>query len=298
VTGKPSRGAVSPARGDFLAKLVHEVKMEVQNALQIHDLRKGLQERADLMATTGHLLVAPLDAAYGKTERLKFLVEEASGIAVNASRIAQLCDELDKDIVYCGRRTRSFMFFATMRTAAETYRFDRQIALTDTLEQCKQDFEHIASTREIAITLEPHGEIPPAHFDEEKLQIAFSNLLDNAVKYSHAKRVIRIELRYDKVTELYVASVSDFGLGIPAEEYETIFLPYARSKLQDPRRFIQGTGIGLSVVKQIIRRHGGKVWVTSRQGADPSGSRGTSSSVEGFNTTFWVHLNKRRKVIE
>lgn len=300
VAGRPIRGEVSSEDQDFLEKLVHEIKMEVQNALQIRDLRKGLQERADLMATTGHLLVAPLDAAYGKTERLKFLVEkkEGPGIAANASRIAQLCDELDKDIVYCVRRTRSFMFFATMGTSAEVYRFNREISLARILRECKQDFEHLASNRGISITFEPQGEIPVAPFDGEKLQIAFSNLLDNAVKYSDANRVIRIKLGYDKTAEVYTASVDDFGVGIPKKELEAVFLPYRRSKLWDPRRFIPGTGIGLSVVKQIISRHGGRVWITSGQGALPSGARTDSSLVEGFNTTFWIQLHKRRKQIQ
>jgi len=293
-----SRGAVSSRRLGFLEQLIHEIKIEVQNSLHIADLRKALQDRSDFMATAGHLLVAPLDAAYGKTERIKSLAEKALEAAPtpDAQRIAQLCDDLDKDITYCVRRTRGFMFFTTMGTTAESYRFDRVISLPDILAECKRDFEHLADTRGISIALETHGDIPSACFDGEKLQIAFSNLLDNAVKYSHSNRAIYLELRYDKSAEVYTTFISDFGLGIPPEEQETIFAPYRRSRLQDPRRFIPGTGIGLSVVRRIISRHGGKVSVTSKQGEDASGSG--SSSVEGFNTTFWVQLHRRRRRVE
>jgi signal transduction histidine kinase len=291
-----SRGIVSPRRQEFLGTLIHEIKIEVQNSFHIADLKKALQDRSDLMATAGHLLVAPLDAAYGKTELITLLIKKVAQIPYNSQRIKELCDQLDKDILYCVRRTRSFMFFTTMGTAAERYRFDREISITNIMNECKDDFQFLAEIRGIFIKLLVHENIPPANFDGERLQIAFSNLVDNAVKYSHTNHVINIDIHFNKTTEIYTISISDFGLGIPPKEQGTIFASYIRSKMQDPRRFIPGTGIGLSVVMQIIKAHNGKIWVTSRQGRDISGAG--SSSIEGFNTTFWIKLHRKRKVVE
>jgi signal transduction histidine kinase len=95
------------------------------------------------------------------------------------------------------------------------------------------------------------------------------NLLDNASKYSLDGSPLKIEAS----TNGYWCQVSviDNGIGIKKEDMERLFEPFSRlkSQLGEERG---GTGLGLTVVKQIVEQHGGKIWVESEYG---SGSRFT-----------------------
>jgi two-component system, OmpR family, sensor histidine kinase SenX3 len=101
--------------------------------------------------------------------------------------------------------------------------------------------------------------------DEELLITALRNLLDNAVAYSPEKTKVVVSTRLDgrQIVEL---SVSDQGIGIPERDLERIFERFYRV---DPARsrVTGGTGLGLAIVKHVTAAHGGKVTVTSKEGA-------------------------------
>src|SRR6266702_4518279 len=100
--------------------------------------------------------------------------------------------------------------------------------------------------------------------DEELLVTALRNLLDNAVAYSPEKtRVLVSTHLHGSTVEL---SVSDQGIGIPERDLERIFERFYRV---DPARsrVTGGTGLGLAIVKHVTAAHGGKVTVTSKEGA-------------------------------
>ncbi|MGN6794026.1 MAG: sensor histidine kinase [Streptosporangiaceae bacterium] len=101
--------------------------------------------------------------------------------------------------------------------------------------------------------------------DEELLITALRNLLDNAVAYSPEKTKVVVSTRLDgrHIVEL---SVSDQGIGIPERDLERIFERFYRV---DPARsrVTGGTGLGLAIVKHVTAAHGGRVTVTSKEGA-------------------------------
>lgn len=100
-------------------------------------------------------------------------------------------------------------------------------------------------------------------FDSEKLLIALQNLVDNAVKYTlpGGKVVITVERQGDYVQ----VKVKDSGVGIPKEDLPKLFSKFFRAAnvihLQT-----DGSGLGLFIVKSIIIRHGGQIWVDSAEG--------------------------------
>ena len=97
--------------------------------------------------------------------------------------------------------------------------------------------------------------------DPRLLDQVFTNLLSNAVKYSGKSR--RIEMRVTAVAERVEIAMRDFGIGVPADELPKLFTRFYRASTA---RGLPGTGIGLSLVKELVRLHGGEISVTSRVG--------------------------------
>jgi signal transduction histidine kinase len=94
--------------------------------------------------------------------------------------------------------------------------------------------------------------------DRKKLQRAFANLLDNAIKYNVLGG--RITASVGRSDEGVTVSIRDTGIGIPSEEIPRIFDRFYRV---DKSRSVPGAGLGLSLVQAIVRRHGGEVKVSS-----------------------------------
>jgi signal transduction histidine kinase len=99
--------------------------------------------------------------------------------------------------------------------------------------------------------------------DRDKLTQVMANLLNNAVKYSPNGGEIVVSTRAEGSTAHVV--VRDHGMGIPKEALESIFERYGRVE-SIATRHIQGTGLGLPIVRQIMQLHGGTVWAESTVG--------------------------------
>jgi light-regulated signal transduction histidine kinase (bacteriophytochrome) len=87
-----------------------------------------------------------------------------------------------------------------------------------------------------------------------------SNLISNAIKYSSKKVKPLIEIGYFMEKNEHVFFVKDNGIGFEMKYADHLFAPFQR--LHSSKEY-EGTGVGLSIVKNIIQRHGGRVWVTS-----------------------------------
>jgi signal transduction histidine kinase len=126
-----------------------------------------------------------------------------------------------------------------------------------------------ADEQQIKLTLQTTGEPVPAEVDGKAIQQALVNLIDNAVKHSAKGSAVRVGLEFQPAqVSLWV---EDEGEGIPPEEHEKIFERFYRLG-SELRRETQGVGIGLSIVRHIVRAHGGKISVRSAVG---QGSRFT-----------------------
>jgi len=124
------------------------------------------------------------------------------------------------------------------------------------LEQVKP----MADGREVRLEV-PTG-LPSIWADVELIQLAIRQLLDNALKYSPATAPITISAR--GAAGGVVISVTDQGPGVPEAEQSRIFERFYRSATD--RRHIAGTGMGLTIAREIMRAHGGEVSVASRPG--------------------------------
>ena len=104
------------------------------------------------------------------------------------------------------------------------------------------------------------------------LEIAFSNLINNAVKYVGKNGTVKVNLNSNN--ENIIVSISDNGIGIPHKDLKNIFKDFYRAS--NIQKSYEGTGLGLSFVKQIIERHSGDIKVESPSELGDLNNPGTS----------------------
>lgn len=103
--------------------------------------------------------------------------------------------------------------------------------------------------------------LPAITMDSDKIGQVITNLLDNAFKYSFRGEVIHVH--GVRLTNGIMFSVTDRGIGIPEKYKDTIFETYLRNIVEDETRFIDGSGMGLPIIKKILDLHGGSIEVKS-----------------------------------
>jgi PAS domain S-box-containing protein len=103
--------------------------------------------------------------------------------------------------------------------------------------------------------------LPFIYADEGQMIQLFQNLIDNALKF--CDKVPHIHITFSEDKDRYLFSVSDNGIGIEPQYFDRIFQIFQRLHIRDN---YTGTGIGLAISKRIVERHGGKIWVETKQG--------------------------------
>lgn len=148
----------------------------------------------------------------------------------------------------------------------EEGRYLNKVALSDISEvilSVIEDYKVEAEKKKIKINFNsPEGILPKIMLDVEKIKIAISNLLDNAVRYTLDGGEVDISIKnYEKEIEV---KIEDNGVGIPINEQEKMFTKFFRSS--NIRKIdTEGTGLGLYIVKNIIEAHEGKIWFDSEE---------------------------------
>ncbi|MEM6602238.1 MAG: ATP-binding protein, partial [Verrucomicrobiota bacterium] len=150
------------------------------------------------------------------------------------------------------------------------------VKISEFLDRVIADSSHfVGSGTQVIFEIEPGIDV--IHMDAFRMEQVFHNLIDNAQRHSESSRPIRIEVRRDPASSDYHFCVKDAGMGIPSDKLPLIFNRFyrvdrARSRMRG------GTGLGLTIVQEIMRAHGGNAWAESELG-------------EG--TTVWVSLPDR-----
>ena len=132
----------------------------------------------------------------------------------------------------------------------ETFRLDT--TLKEVIEQVQLTCTHQLLVKQL--------EAVNVHADKLRIEQVVSNFLTNAVKFSPGQGQVEISL----ITRdgMAICGIKDFGMGIPAQEQEKIFTKYHRVD-RDKSYTFPGLGLGLFIVKNIVEKHNGKVWLES-----------------------------------
>ena len=130
----------------------------------------------------------------------------------------------------------------------------------------------LAGTKGIGVTLDIPDDLPTLSIDRARMSQVISNLVTNAIKFSHRDTTITISAGADESECRF--SVTDQGQGIPESELPKLFSPFGKTRVR-PTDGEKSTGLGLAIVKKMVEAHRGHIDVSSR---------------EGEGSTFTVHL--------
>ena len=234
-------------------KLGNLLYLEKQNSLRQQELNN---EKLQFFTNITHELRTPLTLIVGPLEDLsgdRSLSEKAhKKISLIHQNAMRLLDLINKILDF--RKT-------------ETKNMPLKIAkgdLAKLVEEIGIKYEELNQNPDIKIITSVETSHNILYFDREVLEIILDNLISNALKYTE-KGEIRLTLREisENETPYTEIEVSDTGCGIPPSEYEKIFDRYYQVKSENPA---PGTGIGLSLVKNLAALHQGEISVSSEEG--------------------------------
>jgi signal transduction histidine kinase len=139
----------------------------------------------------------------------------------------------------------------------------KKINILEIIEQTIFEFSGETRKKDLeVIFIKPDTNIPQIDGDEEMIRVVIQNLLENSIKYSFKDHKIFIALKYNDKNKEIDISIRDNGIGIKESDKENIFNKFFRAENATEKDPL-GSGLGLFTTKNIIERHGGKIWFES-----------------------------------
>jgi signal transduction histidine kinase len=213
--------------------------------------------QSDFVAAVSHEFRSPLTTLRTLTELL------AHNRIVDESRRQQSYLFLERETHRLHRLVEDLLDFGRMESGRKQYRVQPHDAF-QLVRAAVADFTEEAAASGFHIETSLSSEPATVQADEEALRRALRNLLENAVKYSPECRTVWVK---GAVSDHQVAiSVRDRGMGIDSREQSEVFQKFVRGDAAK-KAGIKGTGIGLSMVRQIVDALGGEIRLESAVGA-------------------------------
>lgn len=225
--------------------------------------------RTDFISSVSHELKTPMVMLSGYSEALlDDIVTEPEEVKEMVSIIKDESDRMNKLVS-------ELLIIARMDSDDVLYDIKVQ-NFTMLLDELHQRFDYKLKDNNIELVIEAGSETVQFPFDYDKLNQVFTNLIDNAIRYTSRGDMITINVAEDN--EDYVSiEVRDTGTGIKRENLKHIFERFYKAD-EARTRGKHGTGLGLYIVSNIIKKHGGTI---------------TADSIFGEGTVFTIKLPRK-----
>jgi signal transduction histidine kinase len=239
--------------GDQAVAALTTAELVEQQRRAVQELERLNSAKSNFVSIVSHEFRTPLTGIQGFSELMRDedlspaeMKEYAGDINKDAQRLNRMITEmLDLDRMESGQMT------------LNRERTDINALIADAADRLS------ATAGRHPIKLNRDPELPLIDMDADKIKQVLLNLLSNAVKYSPDGGAITITTRI--AGGMVHVFVRDEGMGIPPDSLEKVFERYSRLE-SGATRYIQGTGLGLPISRQIVEMHGGRAWVESTLG--------------------------------
>lgn len=224
--------------------------LTVSRQLALHELK------TTSVATVAHELRTPLASMRMLIDTLR------EGRYRSEEQMREYLDLVASENVRLSRLTDNFLTLS--RLERKQHAFDlKPVAPREIIDQTMQAMRTRLEAPGVHFRCEVREPLAEIRADREALVAVFTNLLDNALKYTEADKQIALNVRGDDATVVF--SVADNGVGLSRAERRAIFQPFHQAD-QKLSRAREGCGLGLAIVKHIVRAHRGQILVKSDPG--------------------------------
>jgi len=246
------------AQNEELQSQAEELLSQRQELIEkAREVERANQLKSEFLANMSHELRTPLNVIIGFSE---LMADEVPG------KINEEQRECLSDILTSSRHLLNLINGVLDLSKIESGKVEfnlENVDLNKVIESFTRTVMPILKPRKQKLDVEIEDRLPLVYADEGKLSQVLLNLVDNASKFS--PNGSRLKVRAATECNLCQVSVIDNGTGIKKEDQERIFEPFSR--LDNPlTKERGGTGLGLALVKQIVERYGGQIWIESECG--------------------------------
>jgi signal transduction histidine kinase len=239
-----------------LERRVHERTAELEAALQ--RLSELNQMKANFVANISHELRTPLTHIKGY---LELMVTDSLGPLTEEQRHAMQVSQKSGDRL--GNLIEDLIMFS-MASHGELSLKQEALDIRRLANMAARNATPKADERGVTVSVMAKDQVPMVQGDSEKIVWVLNQLLDNAVKFTPSGGRVVVSLK-EESSNLVMVTVTDTGIGIPASRMQEIFEPFHQLDGSSTRK-AGGTGLGLSLVRQIIEAHGSLLDVSSTEG--------------------------------
>jgi PAS domain S-box-containing protein len=227
--------------------ITQKIEAEKQRILYTEKLQQLNKYKDDFMTMASHELKTPLTIIKANLDVL-LLKMKKDNYTPFVEKTLEHVDKLDKLI-------KDLLDISKIQAGKLELKFT-DFDMNALLKEIIRDIQLTTSIR--IILKESSGKIF-AYGDPDRISMVINNLLGNAIKYAPGTN--KIVVNVFKSDDAVIVSVQDYGIGIPNEELTNIFSRFYR--VSGLNSTFSGSGIGLYISSEIIKRHGGKIWVVS-----------------------------------
>ena len=235
---------------DSLCRNFDAMRMELKRAREKEKYMK--KERNMLLANISHDLKTPITSIKGYIDGIR------DGVADTPEKLNRYLDTISAKVETIDDLVNNLSMFSKLELSKMVFNYeitDINAFLSEFIEDYRLDIEKNGVT----LISEISPEQAMTRLDREKMSRVFANIADNAVKYRSQNDPTVTVSSVKRGDGVYI-SVSDNGIGIDEKELTKVFEGFYRA---DASRSIKGSGLGLGIVKQIVEKHGGKIWLRS-----------------------------------
>ena len=225
----------------------------VQYAELFRKQKELAQMKDDFISIATHELKAPMSVIRGY---ISMALEEKPAKSVS-DMLTIAFDQTER----LGRLVTDLLDVSRLEQGKTKYNLS-PLKLSETLMPLVNTYQPKAKSKGLKLVYEPPVDIPPVLADPDRVSEIFTNLIDNAIKYS---RTGTVWVRHEVSPGLLITTVEDTGIGLTPEESSHLFARFYRAK-NDDTRDISGTGLGLWIIKQYIEHMNGTIVVESKKG--------------------------------